>query len=226
MHFRNVSKDTKPEFADGRNDIYKEEVAKKQKVTRQKANSSAVEANSIHRMSVSMAKNTNSNVLKDHMAMFIQDKDFFSDDLQKEIAANLGKSLLVQTSINASRTSQDIAGPVELLESDCKLEEEMEDEVEVVDVSARTPEREAVKPDAPGEENSTSDMKTKLGIMSAKVLVAINMFRDGDDACFPLSSRSTTTISFLFIHCRSRRPMTDTHLHAIATVPWNNHFGK
>ena len=147
------------EFADGRNDIYKEEVAKKQKVTRQKANSSAVEANSIHRMSVSMAKNTNSDVLKDHMAMFIQDKDFFSDDLQKEIAANLGKSLLAQTSINASRTSQDIAGPVELLESDCESEEEMEDEVEVVDVSARTPEREAVEPDVPGEENSTSDME-------------------------------------------------------------------
>ena len=91
--------------------------------------------------------------------MFIQGKDFFSDDLQKEIAANLGKSLLAQTSINASRTSQDIAGPVELLESDCESEEEMEDEVEVVDVSATTPEREAVAPDAPGEENSTSGME-------------------------------------------------------------------
>jgi hypothetical protein len=69
------------EFADGRNDIYRQEVAKKQKVARQKANSSTVEANSIHRMSVSMAQNTQSDILKDHMAMFVQGKEFFSPEL-------------------------------------------------------------------------------------------------------------------------------------------------
>jgi hypothetical protein len=91
------SKQKLQEFADDRNSIYKDKVAKRQKVARQKANSSAVEANSIHCMSVSMAQSTQSDMLKDHMAMFVQGKDFFSSLLQSGIATNLGKALLLQT---------------------------------------------------------------------------------------------------------------------------------
>jgi hypothetical protein len=114
------SKQKLQEFADDRNSIYKDEVAKRQKVSRQKANSSAVEANSIHRMSVSMAQSTQSDMLKDHMAMFVQGKDFFSTLLQSEIATNLGEALLLQTEKNKSHPGPDssgIVGPVELLDS-------------------------------------------------------------------------------------------------------------
>jgi hypothetical protein len=96
------SKQKLQEFADDQNSIYKDKVAKRQKVARQKANSSALEANSIHRMSVSMAQSTQSDMLKDHMAMFVQGKDFFSPLLQSEIARNLGKALLLQTEKNKS----------------------------------------------------------------------------------------------------------------------------
>ena len=139
------------EFADGRNDIHREELAKKQKVSRQKSNSSAVESNSIHCVSVSMAKNTNSDVLKDLMAVFVQGKDFFSDEPQKQIAANLGQSLLAQTNVNALHTSQEIAGPVELLDSDSESEE-----VEVVTPPATALESEAAAPAAAPEEEESS----------------------------------------------------------------------
>jgi hypothetical protein len=85
-------------------------VAKKQKVARQKANSGAREADSIHGMSISVAKNTNSDMLKDHTAAFVRGNAFFCDKLQKQTAATLGQFLLAQANSNASRSpSQEIA---------------------------------------------------------------------------------------------------------------------
>jgi hypothetical protein len=99
-------------------------------VARQTATYNAVGADLIHGMSgVSMAQSTKSDMLKDHMArMFVHGKDFFSSELQSEIAANLGKALLLKTSTNALRPSPEASagfeGPVELLESNSDTENE------------------------------------------------------------------------------------------------------
>jgi hypothetical protein len=140
------------DFADGRTDVHKEEAAKKQKASRQKANSGAVEANSIHRMSVSMAKNTNSDMLTDNITVFLQGKEFFSDELQKEMAENLGQSLLAQTKIDTSRAAEEIAGPAELLESDSKSEVEA-----VAPAPAAATGSEVAAPAAAGTEENNSD---------------------------------------------------------------------
>jgi hypothetical protein len=55
----------------------------------------------------------------------LQWKDFFSSELQSEIAANLGKVLLLQTSTNVLHPSPEapgFVGPVQLLESDLDAE--------------------------------------------------------------------------------------------------------
>jgi hypothetical protein len=138
----------------------KSEVAKKQKITRQKANSRAVKANSIHCMSVSMSKNANSDMLKDHMAVFVQCKEFFSDELQKHVAATLGQSLLVQANSNASRPSQEqiAAGPAELLDSDGKSDEETEAArpAAAPAAPASAQESEVVAPAAATDENNSN----------------------------------------------------------------------
>jgi ribosomal protein L22 len=60
-------------------------------------------------MSVSMARNTNLDVLKDHMAVvFIQGKEFSSNELQQQMAATLGQSLLAQAESNASHPGQEL----------------------------------------------------------------------------------------------------------------------
>jgi hypothetical protein len=59
-----------------------------------------VEANSIHYMSMPMAQSAHSGILKDCMAIYIQGKEFFNQELQSQISENLGKALLSQTKIN------------------------------------------------------------------------------------------------------------------------------
>jgi hypothetical protein len=92
------------------------------------SNSSAVEANLIHRtMSVSSAQSLKSDMLKDHMAMFVQGKDFFSSELLCEIAAKLLARPSLETSTNASHPSpvaSGFVGPVEVLESGSDTENE------------------------------------------------------------------------------------------------------
>jgi hypothetical protein len=59
-------------------------------------------------------------VLEDHLAALVQGKEFFRNELQKQTAATLGQLLLAPQakSNDASRPSQEILGPMELLDSD------------------------------------------------------------------------------------------------------------
>ena len=91
------------------------------------------------------------------MALFVQGKELFSNERQKQIAANLGQSLLAQTNVNALHpASQEIAGPAELLDSDSES-----DEVEAVTPPAAALESEAAAPATASEEESSSDNEDK-----------------------------------------------------------------